>query len=156
MMSSPPKVSTAVSTNRSAKPSSVTLPTHGDGLAAGGLDRAHGLLRGLGVEIVDHDARALGGELERDRPADAAAGAGDDRDLALQVPMQVAHACDRRLVEGDHGGAAEADVVLQGELRALDLTGAGLSAQLPDQLGALRQPGRAERVPLGRAGRRRG
>src|SRR6187399_181890 len=55
----------------------------------------------------------------------------------------------RRLVDGDHGGAAEADVVLQGQLRALDLPLVGFAAQLPGQFRALRQAGRAERVALG-------
>src|SRR5262249_21002810 len=45
----------------------------------------------------------------------------------------------RRLVDGDHGGAAEADVVLQGGLRALDLPLVGFPAQLPGQLRALRE-----------------
>jgi hypothetical protein len=34
-------------------------------------------------------------------------------------------------------GAAEAEVVLQRDLRALDLAGFGLAAQVPDELGAL-------------------
>src|SRR4051794_32154681 len=55
----------------------------------------------------------------------------------------------RRLVDGDHGCAAEADVVLQGQLGALDLALVGLPAQLPGQFRALRQPGRAERMALG-------
>src|SRR3954452_21956941 len=55
----------------------------------------------------------------------------------------------RRFVDGDHGGAAEADVVLQGGLRALHLALVGRAAQLPGQFRALRQPGRAERMALG-------
>jgi hypothetical protein len=43
-------------------------------------------------------------------------------------------------------GAAEAEVVLQRDLRALDLTGLGLAAQVPDELGALREAGEAELV----------
>src|ERR1700679_1230127 len=54
-----------------------------------------------------------------------------------------------RLIDGDHGRAAEADVVLERHLRALDLPLVGLAAQLPGQFRALRQPGRAERVALG-------
>src|SRR4051812_26643562 len=53
------------------------------------------------------------------------------------------------LVEGDDAGAAQADVVLQAEPRALDLARAGLTAELPDELRALREAGRAQRVPLG-------
>src|SRR6188474_1449513 len=54
----------------------------------------------------------------------------------------------RRLVDGDHGSAAEADVVLQGGLRALHLPLVGGAAQLPGQFRALRQAGRAQRVAL--------
>src|SRR6185295_10776424 len=63
--------------------------------------------------------------------------------LLLRRPLS------RRLVDGDHGGSAEADVVLQGGLRALDLALVGLAAQLPGQLRALRQPSGAERMALG-------
>src|SRR5581483_6089512 len=59
------------------------------------------------------------------------------------------------LVQGDHGGAAKPDVVLERHRGALDLALARLAAQLPDQLGALGQPGRAERVPLGQQAARR-
>src|SRR6185503_9939915 len=52
-------------------------------------------------------------------------------------------------------GAAEAEVVLQGDLGALDLASVGLAAQLPDQLGALREAGGAERVALGEQAARR-
>src|SRR5512142_2687784 len=51
-------------------------------------------------------------------------------------------------VDGDDGRAAEADVVLQRDLDAVDLALAGLTAQLPGQLRALRESGRAERVAL--------
>src|SRR4051812_15035156 len=54
-----------------------------------------------------------------------------------------------RLVDGDHGRAAEADVVLEGDLGAVDLTLVGFAAQLPGQLGALGEPRRPERVALG-------
>src|SRR5690606_32242189 len=53
------------------------------------------------------------------------------------------------LVEGDHSGAAEPDVVLESQPGVLDLPGVGLAAQLPDQLGALREARGAERVSLG-------
>ena len=42
------------------------------------------LLGGLEHEIVDDDVRALGSEAERDRAADAATCAGDERDLVLE------------------------------------------------------------------------
>jgi hypothetical protein len=53
---------------------------HLDGLAAGLLDDASGLL-GIGLllrEVGDHDVRALPGERERDRPPDSGVAAGDD------------------------------------------------------------------------------
>jgi hypothetical protein len=50
----------------------------GDGPAARRLDGGDGVLGGLGVEIVDDDARTLGGEFERDLAADAATRAGDN------------------------------------------------------------------------------
>ena len=63
-------------------------------LAPGGSDLVDDLLRGrcvvtlageLAAEVVDDHRRARGGERERVRAADAAAGAGDDRDLAREV-----------------------------------------------------------------------
>ena len=48
-------------------------------------------LGGLEHEIVDDDVRALGSEAERDRAADAATCAGDERDLVLE-----SHAGTRR------------------------------------------------------------
>lgn len=65
MMSSPPSLSTAISTKRSAKPSSVTLPAQVQHVAAGVAQRARCLLDWLGITIVDDDAGALGGELRR-------------------------------------------------------------------------------------------
>jgi hypothetical protein len=65
----------------------------GDGLAAEGLDLADHVVgrtlaaavaRHRATEVVHDDARAAAGELERVRPAQAAAGAGDDRDLAVE------------------------------------------------------------------------
>src|SRR5215217_2882757 len=49
-----------------------------------------------------------------------------------------------RLVDRDDGGAAEADVVLEGRAGALHLAGVGVAAQLPGELAALGQAGRAE------------
>src|SRR5205807_9573307 len=53
------------------------------------------------------------------------------------------------LVDRHHGGAAEAEVVLEGGLGAVDLAVAGVAAQLPRELGALGQAGGAEGVALG-------
>src|SRR4051812_11642296 len=52
-------------------------------------------------------------------------------------------------VEGNDAGAAEAEIVLQGEPRALDLPGLRRAAQLVCQLVALRETGGAERMALG-------
>ena len=62
----------------------------------------------------------------------------------------------RRAVGGDDRRAAETDVVLQREPGAVDLAGVGRAAQLPGELGALGEAGRAERVALGDAARRTG
>src|SRR5262249_16855254 len=51
-------------------------------------------------------------------------------------------------VHGHDASAAEAEVVLQCGLDVLHLPLLGLPAQLPDQLGTLRQTGGSERVPL--------
>ena len=53
-------------------------------------------------------------------------------------------------VHGDDAGAAEAEVVLERDLGAFDLARLGLAAQVPDELGALREAGRAEGWPLDR------
>src|SRR5262249_7718832 len=51
-------------------------------------------------------------------------------------------------VHRDDAGAAEADVVLEGDARAFDLSLLGRTVQLPDELGTLRQACRTERVAL--------
>ena len=53
-------------------------------LAAGRRDLVDDGLPGLGVQLVDHHAGTLAGQLDRLAAADAAARAGDDRDLAVQ------------------------------------------------------------------------
>src|SRR5262245_37827928 len=52
-------------------------------------------------------------------------------------------------VHGDDGRAAESEVVLQGDLGLLHLALLRLAPELPVELGALREPGGAERVALG-------
>ena len=84
MMSRPPKLSTAVRDEPLAEVGVGDAADARHGLPARGLDRGDGLLGGFGVEVVDHDLRALAGQLQRDLAPDAAAGAGDDRDLALK------------------------------------------------------------------------
>ena len=66
----------------------------GDGRPAGVADGVHDLIGGVvgaiplardgSAEVVDDDLGALGGEEERLAAADAPAGAGDDRDAALE------------------------------------------------------------------------
>src|SRR4051794_2130600 len=51
-------------------------------------------------------------------------------------------------VHGDHARAAEAEVVLQGDLGAFDLALAGEPAELLVQFEALRETGRAQGMPL--------
>src|ERR1700753_3018782 len=52
------------------------------------------------------------------------------------------------LIRGDDAAAAQSDVVLQCGADVVDLTLVGRPTQLPGQFGALRQAGRAQRVPL--------
>src|SRR5215213_9128316 len=66
--------------------------------------------------------------------------------LLLRSP---APSLGRRFVDRDHGGSAEADVVLQRHLGAVHLSLVGRAAQLPGQFRALRQAGRPERMALG-------
>jgi formate C-acetyltransferase len=53
------------------------------------------------------------------------------------------------LIDAYHGRAAQPDVVLEADLRPFDLALVRVAAQLPRQLRALREAGRAERVALG-------
>jgi hypothetical protein len=69
--------------------------------------------------------------------------------LLSSVPTGLMSFLAKLFVEGDDRDAAETDVVLQGEPGTVDLAGVGLPAQLPHQLGALGQAGRAQRMPLG-------
>ncbi|MOA20137.1 hypothetical protein D3C78_1405620 [compost metagenome] len=57
----------------------------GDGFAAGGADFRDHFLGGSGVQVVDHDFRAIGGQLQGDLTADAAAGAGYQGDFAFEL-----------------------------------------------------------------------
>ena len=57
-----------------------------DGVAAGRLDRCDDLVGGVGPGgVVDGHARAGAGQLERDRAADAARAAGDERDASVEI-----------------------------------------------------------------------
>src|SRR5215472_10713416 len=53
--------------------------------AAFGFDARRDLVQQLGAARHQHGLRALGGEQLGDAAADAVAGAGDDRDLALEL-----------------------------------------------------------------------
>ena len=55
------------------------------GVAALGLDRVDGALAARLVHVDDRDLGAFGGEQLGDLLADIAAGAGDDRDLILEL-----------------------------------------------------------------------
>ena len=57
----------------------------GDRLAAGLLDQIDDFGRRRLVQVIDDDARAFAGQLERQSAADAASGAGDERDLVLKL-----------------------------------------------------------------------
>jgi hypothetical protein len=59
-------------------------------------------------------------------------------------------------VQRDHASAAQAQIVLKRQPRAVDLAIAGPAAQLLDKLGALREPDCAERMALSTKGRRTG
>ena len=97
----------------------------GDGLAAGRLDLVDDLLGGrLGAagavggaaEVVDDDERAPLGEVEGVRPAEAAAGARDDRHLAVEP--EISHVLLLRVV-----GRSEDPASVGGALRASESRG---------------------------------
>ena len=74
--------------------------------ATGGLDIAHRLVHiGVGMQRIDHHVGAAGGERARDRPADVAGAAGDQRDFPVQFPaFRVAHVHPWRCVpQVSHG-----------------------------------------------------
>src|SRR5258707_15547419 len=51
--------------------------------------------------------------------------------------------------QGDDAGTTQTDIVLKRHARAIYLALPGAAAQMPDQLGDLRQPGGAQRMSLG-------
>ncbi len=55
------------------------------GLPAGGGDQLGGLVRGVGVDVVDDDVRAVGGEPDGGGPADAAPGPCDDGNPVIEA-----------------------------------------------------------------------
>ena len=74
----------------------------GDSLAAQGLDLGDGLQGRRLVQVVDHDAGAFGGELQRNGPANAASGSGDQRDLAVKFGGHEMTFCKRGSLNGTH------------------------------------------------------
>ncbi len=64
------------------------------GFTAGTADLAGRVACGLGVDVEQHDARALTREAGRDRAADAGGGAGDDGDVILEKGHGVSSAFD--------------------------------------------------------------
>jgi hypothetical protein len=57
-----------------------------DRVTTRGPDQFDGRTRGLGVDVVDDDARAVGCESHRTGPTDPRPGPGDDHDLACELP----------------------------------------------------------------------
>src|SRR5581483_9350592 len=55
------------------------------GMTARGFDGSDGFAARAVVEIVDHDAGAIAGQLQRDRASDASPGSGDEGDLAIEL-----------------------------------------------------------------------
>src|ERR1017187_1383084 len=84
------------------------------------------------------------------RPASSTAAGSTYRKqiMGQLVCPRVMGSAFRRPVDRDDSRAAEADVVLQSDLRAVHLTCVGLLAQLPAELAALREPGGAKRMTL--------
>ena len=80
-----------------AESGSETSTAHRKRVAALALDPVGDLLRALGVDVGDHDRRALAGQRLGVGLADAAAGAGDDRDLVLElISIQSPRVCYAR------------------------------------------------------------
>ena len=82
--SSRPKPSTAAATSDAAPSHEATSSPFGRRPPAGGLDLGDDRLGQLDVDVVDDDRGALGGQRERLASPDAAPGAGDDGDLAVE------------------------------------------------------------------------
>jgi signal transduction histidine kinase len=111
---------------------------------------------GVGLFIVRKFVEQLQGRVS----VTSRVGEGSTFVVVLPACARSAHASERGVgnsgqrpglvlsVHRHHARAAEADVVLERETRALDLTLLRLPVQLPDELRALREPGRAERMPL--------
>ncbi len=59
-----------------------------EALAAIRIDRVSDIVRGIRRAVGDRDASAFGRESHRDRPADAARSAGDERPLAFECAHQ--------------------------------------------------------------------
>jgi hypothetical protein len=119
--------------------------------------RQAGVAGGAGGVVVGVDRVGLAGGLgkERSRPRSTSTVNGG---IAVADVAAVDHAaafCASCLVERDDAGAAQPQVVLQRQARAFHLALLGLAAQLPGQLGTLRQAGGAQRVALGQQAARR-
>ena len=82
-MSTRPNASRAALTSRSTSAADADVAGDGHRVRAAALQLAEDVLRGVVVAaIVEGDLRAGLGQPDRDRPADAARAAGDQRDLA--------------------------------------------------------------------------
>src|SRR5688572_22328743 len=123
------------------------------------MQRFGGAVLCLSDELRDLVDDGEPGEAEARRREDghdsAQASQADDDQSPVQAvrarrPLR-ATARGRLLVAAVHGHdarAAETEVVLERNLRAFDLALFGGAAQLPHELGALREAGRAERMAL--------
>ena len=58
---------------------------HREGVASAGLDLGCGRIGGVDVQVGDDGNAALGGKAQRDLLADAARGAGDDRNPSIET-----------------------------------------------------------------------
>ena len=102
-----------------------------------------GRLRRAGVAV---DGVRLAERVEEElEPARLDAGAGGGSVIPMAEASTIAL---RPLVQGHDAGAAEAEVVLERCAPPRPGVGPGGPAELPGQLGALGEPGRAERWPL--------
>src|SRR5262249_40445706 len=98
---------------------------HEHGLAAGGLDRGHGLGTAVVAPVGDDDARALLGEQHRGHAAHAVAGAGDERDLAVES--------GHRILRAERCGGAVRRAGSLGWRAGPDEAGAEASSSDPDE-----------------------
>src|SRR5690348_7472271 len=142
MMCRSPKVSTAAATNSSAKAGAVTEP-------GAPTARPPAAMISPTVSLTRPSSRSL----TTTAAPSAASLSAMCRPMPRPEPETMATLESRaatsvhRLVQSHDARPAKAYVVLQTKTGVLNLTRAGLAAQLPDELGTLCQAGRAQRMP---------